>query len=127
MTVLPRNYHELGPTILEPETAHKYVNEILEVAENSGSGIIEIAEALYEIGVRLSDQYQIYSKVESLRIMKWVESVWCDNKEDAESLIPLFYMIDTRADAIECLRRILKESKNVSCKKLLSEMIDEIN
>ena len=126
MTVLPRNYRELGPTIMDPEVTHSYVEEILEVAERIDHGVIEIAEALYEMGVRLSDQYQIFSKDESIRITNWIIANWNDKEIEADSLIPLFYMIDPREEALNCLNKIFVSSKNPLCGEKLVEIITEI-
>jgi hypothetical protein len=73
---LPRDYSR-EPTILDPQTVHAFVRELLDYANANRTWGVEVAEALVDlIATRLSDTYASLDPDLAREVLGGVEAHW---------------------------------------------------
>ena len=124
---LPRNYEEIEPTILEPSESHRYIEEILDFADNSNEGVSEVVAALEEMAKRLSDQYKIFNKNESKRILSYIQKTWKDaNVDQKEGMGSLLYGLEDRSLAISFLEGELNIEDRDEVLSIINDVLSEL-
>lgn len=124
--ILPRNYEEIEPTILDPEDSYMYVDEILVFAFQTIEGVNEIIDALVEMIKRLSDQYRIFNDVQSSQILAYINRHWENSSfEVKEKMVSLLFGLANRKKSIQFLEKKLVNTADLPVLNLIKDVLKE--
>ena len=79
---LPRDYASFVSRELTEEQIYQYTEELLECVEGSKVDEVEVRDALIEVISWYADNYLALSKVNSSKILKWVQNNWDDESDE---------------------------------------------
>jgi len=122
---LPRDYSR-EPTILDPQTVHAFVRELLDHANANSTWGVEVAEALLDlIATRLSDTHSSLDPALAREVLSGIQANW--------SLEPLAYVdslctvLANLGDTRLFLREKMVTGQSPEVRTLLAETLAELD
>jgi hypothetical protein len=122
---LPRDYsHE--PTILDPQTIHAFVRELLDYANANRTWGVEVAEALVNlIATRLSDTYSSLDPTLAGEVLSGIQANW--SPEPLAYVDALCTVLANLGDTRPLLQEKIATSQSPEVRALLAETLVELN
>jgi hypothetical protein len=125
MNRLPRDYGR-EPTILDPQTVHAFVRELLGYANANRTWGVEVAEALVDlIATRLSDTYASLDPTLAREVLSGIEANWFP--EPLAYVDALCTVLANLGDTRPFLREKLTTSQSPEVRALLAQTLMELD
>ena len=122
---LPRDYGR-EPTILDPQTVHAFVRELLAYANANRTWGVEVAEALVDlIATRLSDTYSSLDPTLAGEVLHSIEANW--SSEPVAYVDALCTVLANLGDTRPFLREKLAAAQSPEVRALLAETLMELD
>ena len=122
---LPRDYRR-EPTILDPQTVHAFVQELLDYANTHRTWGVEVAEALVElIATRLSDTYSSLDPDLAREVLSGIEANW--SPEPLAYVGALCTVLANLGDTRPFLREKMAASQSSEVRALLAETLQALD
>ncbi len=124
MNRLPRDYSR-EPTILEPQTVHTFVRELLDHANANRTWGVEVAEALVDlIATRLSDTYSSLDPALARQVLSGIEANW--SPEPLAYVDALCTVLANLGDTRPFQREKMATEQSPEVRALLAETLAEL-
>ena len=121
---LPRDYGR-EPTILDPQTVHAFVRELLGYANANRTWGIEVAEALVDlIATRLSDTYSSLDPTLAREVLSGIEANWFP--EPLAYVDALCTVLANLGDTRPFLREKIAATQSLEVRALLAQTLMEV-
>jgi hypothetical protein len=122
---LPRDYSR-APTILDPQTIHAFVRELLDYANANRTWGVEVAEALADlIATRLSDTYSSLDPALARAVLSGIQANWFS--EPLAYVDALCTVLANLGDTRPLLREKLATTQSPEVRALLAETLVELD
>jgi hypothetical protein len=122
---LPREYAREA-TILDPQTIHAFVRELLAYANANRTWGVEVAEALVDlIATRLSDTYSSLDPTLALEVLHGIEANW--STEPLAYVDALCTVLANLGDTRPFLREKIAATQSPEVRALLAETLMELD
>ena len=122
---LPRDYSR-EPTILDPQTIHAFVQELLDYANANRTWGVEVAEALVNlIATRLSDTYSSLDPALAREVLSSIEANW--SPEPLAYVDALCTVLANLGDTRPLLQEKMATGQSPEVRALLAETLVELN
>ena len=122
---VPRDY-DLEPTILEPQTVHAFIRELLDYADANDTWGVEVAEALVDlVATRLSDTFSSIDRSLAEQLVAAIENHWSD--EPVAYVDALCTVLANLGDTRPFLRKRLAAARRPEVGALLAEVLAELD
>src|SRR5262245_60994820 len=122
---LPRDYSR-EPTILDPQTVHAFVWELLDYANTNRTWGVEVAEALVDlIATRLSDTYSSLDPALAREVLRGVQANW--SPEPLAYVDALCTVLANLGDTRPLLREKIATEQSPEVRSLLAETLAELD
>ena len=121
---LPRDYSR-EPTILDPQTVHAFVRELLGYANSNRTWGIEVAEALVDLtATRLSDTHSSLDRALAREVLNGVEANWFP--EPLAYVDALCTVLANLGDTRPFLREKIATTQSREVRALLAQTLMEV-
>lgn len=125
MNQLPRDYRR-EPTILDPQTVHAFVQELLGYANAYRTWGVEVAEALVDlIATRLSDTYSSLDPALAREVLSGIEANW--SYEPLAYVDALCTVLANLGDTRPFLREKIATAQSPEVRALLAQTLMELD
>ena len=122
---LPRNYGR-EPTLLDSQTVHAFVSELLAYANANRTWGVEVAEALVDlIATRLSDTYSSLDPMLAHEVLSGIEANW--RPEPLAYVDALCTVLANLGDTRPFLRDKIATSHSPEVRALLTQTLMELD
>jgi hypothetical protein len=122
---LPRDYCR-EPTILDPQTVHAFVRELLGYANANRTWGVEVAEALVElIATRLSDSHSSLDPTLAGEVLRGIEANW--SSEPLAYVDALCTVLANLGDTRPFLREKIATDQSPEVRALLGQTLMELD
>ena len=122
---LPRDYSR-EPTILDPQTVHAFVRELLDYANANRTWGVEVADALADlIATRLSDTYSSLEPALADEVLSGIQSNW--SPEPIAYVDALCTVLANLGDTRPLLREKIATAHSPEVRALLAETLAELD
>jgi hypothetical protein len=125
MNRLPRDYSR-EPTILDPQTVHALVRELLDYANANRTWGVEVAEALVDlIASRLSDTYSSLDPDLAGEVLSGIQANW--SSEPLAYVDALCTVLANLGDTRRFVREKMAMSQSPEVRAVLAETLVELD
>jgi hypothetical protein len=122
---LPRDYGR-EPTILDSDTVHAFVRELLAYANANRTWGVEVAEALVDlIATRLSDTYSSLDPALAREVFRGIEANW--SPEPLAYVDALCTVLANIGDTRSFLRERIAAEPSAEVRALLAETLTQLD